>query len=404
MDGSASGGPGAGDSAPRFATLTLDRRRFLVLMGSAAAYSILRPHAALAQRIAGDVPLQSWSLPETLPANGIDAARALVGAAILAPSYWNAQPWRFEVEGAELRLTLDAARTLPGCDPDLRFAHLSLGAALENLLIAARAWGQQPSVQYLPWGPAARANSPWIAATVRWKSGEQHRDRLLFSALGERRTNPRVYDGRAITMQSRAQLSAQVPEELRVHWLEDKREITRIAALTAEATLARANDRRAQTERYAYVRMNASEARHRGDGVTPDNLGLGGPLNGFAARALDPRSRFHHWGVESLARDVHDAVRSSGALALLTAPKRQDSSAIVAGQAYERVALTAATLGIAQQPLSAPVESPKHRDTLARAFGAAGEEPLLLVRLGHAHAPEQTPRRGVALVSTWRAS
>ena len=365
---------------------------------------MLRPHAALAQRVARDVPLQSWSLPDALPANGIEAARALVGAAILAPSYWNSQPWRFEVEGAEIRLALDATRTLPECDPDQRFVQISLGAALENLLIAARAWGQHPSVQYLPWGPVARANSPWIAATVRWKGAEQHRDRLLFSALAERRTNPRVYDGRAITMQSRAQLSAQVPEELRLHWLDDRREIAAIARHAAAATLARAADRRAQGQRYAWVRMNNSEARHRGDGMTPDNLGLGGPLNGFAARALDPRSRFHHWGVESLARDVHDAVRSSGAVALLTAPKRQDTSAIIAGQAYERLALTAATLGIAQQPLSAPVESPRHRELLARAFGAAGEEPLLLVRLGHAHAPDPTPRRGVALVSTWRAS
>jgi 3-deoxy-D-manno-octulosonic-acid transferase len=33
-----------------------------------------------------------------------------------------------------------------------------------------------------------------------------------------------------------------------------------------------------------------------------------------------------------------------------------------------------------------------------------GEEPLLLVRLGHAKAPSPTPRRGVALVSTYRTS
>ena len=404
MDGSAPSGPGTADAAPRFATLTLDRRRFLVLLGGAAACSLLRPHAALAKAIAGDVPLQAWTLPETLPAAPLDAARALIGAAILAPSYWNAQPWRFEVEGTELRLTLDPARTLPGCDPDQRFAQLSLGAALENLLIAARAWGQQPTVQYLPYGLAARGASPFVAAIVRWKTAEQHRDRVLFSALAERRTNPRVYDGRAITMQSRSQLSAQVPEELRLHWLEDKRDIHRVAERAAEATLARSADRRAQAERFAWVRLGDAEARHHGDGMTPEAMGLGGPLNGFAARALDPRSRFHHWGLESIARDVRDAVRSSGAVALLTAPRRHDASAILAGQAYERMALTATSLGIAQQALSAPIESPRHREQLLRDFGATGEEPLLLVRLGHAHASDPTPRRAVALVSTWRNS
>ena len=64
---------------------------------------------------------------------------------------------------------LDPARTLPGCDPDLRFAQMSLGAALENLLVAARAWGQQPTVHYLPWGLASR---PGAAARHRFHVGQ----------------------------------------------------------------------------------------------------------------------------------------------------------------------------------------------------------------------------------------
>ena len=90
------------------------------------------------------------------------------GAAILAPSYWNAQPWRFEVDANELRLTLDPGRTLPFCDPDQRFALLSLGAALENLLVAARAWGLQPAVQYLPFGTHVRHGASLVAARITW--------------------------------------------------------------------------------------------------------------------------------------------------------------------------------------------------------------------------------------------
>ena len=56
----------------------------------------------------------------------------VVGAAVFAPSYMDAQPWRFEVDASELRLVLDPARTLPLDDPDQRFAQMSLGAALEN--------------------------------------------------------------------------------------------------------------------------------------------------------------------------------------------------------------------------------------------------------------------------------
>jgi hypothetical protein len=392
------------ESRPEFTTLTLGRRRFLILLGGAAAYTALRPRLGWAGKHVRAEAASIWTLPETLPAGTLEATQALIGASILAPSYWNAQPWRFEVDPTELRLTLDPSRTLPACDPDQRFAMLSLGAALENLLVAARAWGLQPAVQYLPFGTTVRHGAPLVAARVTWLPGDQPRDRVLFSAIGDRRTNPNHYDGRTITMQHRAQLLAQVPEDLRLHWLDDRNEIRHVARLVRDATDAIAADRRSQAERFGWLRLSDGSARKSGDGVTPERIGLGGPLGWLAARALHPGSHLHGWGTGSWSHESEDAVRSSGALALLTASKRQDATSIVAGQAYERFALQATSFGLAQQPLSAPIESERHRAVLARSFGAAGEEPLLLVRLGHARPSEHAPRRAVALVSTWRNS
>ena len=364
----------------------------------------LPPVLASAARHAPRQASQPWALPDALPAGAIESARALIGAAILAPSYWNSQPWRFEVDASEMRLTLDPSRTMPACDPDQRLAQMSLGAALENLLIAARAWGQQPNVQYVPWGLTPRPGEPLVAARITWQPTEQHRDRALFLALPLRRSNPHHFDGRAITMQDRAQLLAQVPEELNLHWLDDRSEIRRVASLVHDATLARDHDAAAQGERVHWLRMSDAEARRTGDGLTPDRLSLTGPLGWLAARALRPGGHAFAWGVGSVAHEAADAVRSSGALALLTAPTRHDSTFLLAGQAYERLALKATTLGLSQQPLSAPVEAEPWRAALAKNFGAAGEEPLLLVRLGHGHAPDPTPRRAVALVSTYRTS
>lgn len=403
--GRPAGHPGPPDSGPGLASITLDRRRFLVVLGGMTALHALAPSLAFARRAAGTLPvLQPWVLPEVLPVNAIEAARALVGAAVFAPSYMNAQPWRFEVDASELRLVLDPARTLPLDDPDQRFAQMSLGAALENLLVAARAWGQQPTVRYLPWGVTPRPGSSLVVASVAWQPAERSRDRLLFSALTERRSNPRPFDGRAITIPSRGQLLSQVGEEVRVHWLEDRQDLESIADLAREATSAVMSDRGAQADRVRWLRNSDADVRSHGDGVTAERLGLGGPARWIAGRSLSPRSRFYGWGSASLAKDMRDLVRSSGALALLTLPGRSDAGWIVGGQAYERFALRAATLGIAQHPLSAPIASERHRQILARRFHAEGEEPLLLVRLGHARNPSPMPRRGVALVSTYRTS
>jgi len=386
----------------------LDRRRFLVVVGGLAAWQAWQsanPSLVWARRAAGTLPaLQPWTLPDAMPANPVEAARALVGAAVLAPSYCNAQPWRFEVDTGELRVLLDATRTLPLSDPDQRFAQMSLGAALENLLVAARAWGQQPSVRYLPWGATPRPGSSLVAAAVSWQPAERPRDRLLHFALTERRSNPRPFDGRAIASQSRTQLLAQVGEEVRLHWLEDRDDVHAVGEIVHDAVSVAMSDRRAQAERTAWMRGSDGDVRQHGDGITADRLGLGGPARWFAGHSLSPDSRFYGWGSSSLAKDTRDLVRSSGALALLALPEKSDAGWLVGGQAYERFALRAATLGIAQHPLAAPIASERHRSILARRFHAEGEEPLLLVRLGHAKSPSPTPRRGVALVSTYRTS
>jgi len=303
-----------------------------------------------------------------------------------------------------LRLVLDTTRTLPLDDPDQRFAQMSLGAALENMLVAARAWGQQPTVRYLPWGATPRPGASRVAATVSWAPGEAARDGALFNAFPARRSNPHAYDGRAIPAEHRNRLLAQVGEEVRVHWLEDRSDLRAVGELVHDAVELVQSDRRAQGERLRWLRDSEREAREHGDGMTAEQLGLGGPARWWAGRSLQPTSRFYGWGAASLAKDVRDLVRGSGALALLTLPARSPAGWIVGGQAYERFALRATSFGVAQHPLSAPIQSERHRALIARRFQAEGEEPLLLVRLGHADAPHATPRRGVALVSTDRTS
>ncbi len=383
--------------------MPLDRRRFLALAGSAAAWTILQPALgsapAWARRLAAPpMVLQPWSLPADTPAGAIEQARGLIGAAVLAPSHWNTQPWRFEVEGESVRLLLDPQRTLPVLDPDLRASHAALGAALENLLVAARAWGLRTSVRYFP---ADRGRG--VAAEVTWTPGEAHRDRALFGAITRRRTNRTEYDGRAILMEHAAQLTAQVPDGVRLHWMDDRTAIRQMADVAHEATRATVLDRRAERERFAWLRFDRQQQR-RGDGVSTDALALAMPARWVVGRTLDPSGSFLRFGAGNLAHQARDVVRSSGALALLATSARGDAAWLGGGQAYERIALKATQLGIAHQPLHALMEHAPARGELLHRFGAAGEEPLMFVRLGHARGVDASMRRGVAMVASFRNS
>jgi hypothetical protein len=379
----------------------VDRRRFLVTLGGAAAYVALRPHVALARKVARSVPpLQPWSLPGEPPADPTELARAIVAAAVLAPSHWNAQPWRMEVSGGAIRLLPDSRRALSVTDPDRVSMMMSLGAALENMLVTMRAYGFRPMVTYHHEGEGNGA----AVAEVKWVAADRRRDRDLFLAIPERRTNRRKYDGRGIFMQNRSALMASVPSDLRLHWLDDQDQIHELGDLVHEATRALSLDRKAQAERVSWMRFSDGEARRTGDGITMDALDLGGPARWFARRYFDADSRFLGLGAGSAGKQAREAVRSSGALALLSMPRGAGVSPLLAGQAYERFALRATRLGIAHQPLRAPIESANHRADLLRAFGALGEDPLLLVRLGHARRPPASMRRAVSVVASFRNS
>ena len=385
-------------SSPEFLTLRIDRRRFLVLAGSVAAYSALRPYTAWARKVGATLPpLQPWTLPDQAPADELERARALIGAAVLAPSHWNAQPWRFEVEGSVIRLLADPRRALPVTDPHQRAMRISLGAALENLLVAGRAWGLRPSVTYRPLDDPTGA-----VADIDWAAGEALRDRTLFGAIAARRTNRREYDGRGLFRENRAALSAQVPDEFRVRWVDDPGVMRSLADLAHDAVHDQILDRRAQAECFAWMRFGDGAARRRADGISIDALDLGGPSKWFAGRYFNPRSWFLGQGAGTLAKRARDGIRSAGAAALLTAPLQRADIWVAGGQAYERLALKATQLGIAHQPIDAPIEVDRYRGDLLRQFGAVGEEPLMFVRFGHAEPPPPTERRGVAAVASFR--
>lgn len=395
--GRAPANPGRRTGSPRFVTVPLDRRRFLILVGGAAAYQALRPHAGWAKKLARDLPpLQPWTLPDAPPADPLELQRTLIGAAILAPSHWNSQPWRFEVDGGTIRLVADARRALPVTDPDRRWMMVSLGAALENLLVAARAYGLVPNVHYLP-----HAGRDGVVAAVSWTPGDTRRDRAFFTAIPERRTNRRNFDGRGVYAENRAKIVAQVPDGVHLHWHDDRAQIEAVADLARDAVRDQTHNRVYQRERFAWTRLSEDAVRESGDGVYVEALDLGGPARWFAGNYFDPESWFLRFGAESAGKQARAQIRSAGAVALLTTSGTDEEAWLKAGQTYERIALRCTQLGISHQPINQPLVEAGPRDELARRFGAGNQSPLMLIRLGHAKPPEPTPRRAVALVASF---
>nr|QNO41475.1 hypothetical protein PPGKDJHO_00006 [Methanosarcinales archaeon ANME-2c ERB4]QNO48095.1 hypothetical protein DOJOGAGO_00003 [Methanosarcinales archaeon ANME-2c ERB4] len=77
-------------------------------------------------------------------------------------------------------------------DPDNRELYISLGCALENLVIAAKCAGYDPEVKYFP------AGEPDECLSVTLKHGNVTGDDDLFHAISRRHTNRREYNKQQI--------------------------------------------------------------------------------------------------------------------------------------------------------------------------------------------------------------
>lgn len=126
--------------------LTLSRRDFLKLTAAAGAVAVgghlLDTYAPwLNDEEQAALTRQPFAREEGMPQQLVEMIRY----ATLAANGHNTQPWKFAVRQDAIEIHADTSRHLPVVDPENRELWISLGCALENLLLAARAAGYAPA-------------------------------------------------------------------------------------------------------------------------------------------------------------------------------------------------------------------------------------------------------------------
>jgi len=326
----------------------------------------------------------------------------LVRAAVLAANAHNSQPWLFRVEESRIDLFADRERNIGTVDPYLREMYMSLGCALENLLLAAEANGYGHELALLPdsSNPAHAARidlTPAAASTTE-----------LYEAIPDRHTNRGPYDtGRAIlreTLEALRELGEEDPE-VRVFWFATDAERRRVGDLILEATEAITADEEQSADNLGWNRFDWDELQRYRDGLTLDVF-VTDPLTNFAAKVLPPPSREQSdqsW-LRSTREDVVGTAAAFGILAVND--KWEDAQRLRGGRAWQRMHLWGTTLGLAMQPLNQMTEradreaqlgiEPRFADALKELISDASRQALMPFRIGYPMAgADLSPRRAV---------
>lgn len=279
--------------------------------------------------------------------------RALVGFATLAPSGGNTQPWRFVFRGSKLECRLDRSRSGSMLDFDARASELAIGAALENLCLAARAAGFEPEVELLPPSPA-----PDVYFRVGFRSGAvpSADDVELAAGLGLRATNRRLGQRSPLSqieVRALRETAERAPAELAL--IEDAPRLERIAALIGRGERLRLLNRRMHRDMMEEVRWTAREVDETRDGLDLRTLEFT-PTDVAGLRLVSTYSLMEVIGAlgagRGLERPTRKAIAAASACGLLSVPNSGRTSYLSGGRALERVWLRATALGLAFQPMT----------------------------------------------------
>jgi nitroreductase len=311
-----------------------------------------------------------------------DQVADLLRTAGRAPSVHNTQPWRFRITPDAVELHTDPSRRLPVADPHCREQRLACGAALFNLRLGLRGHGIRPLVSLVP-----DPERPDLLATIRY-GGRKTPDpeiRKLLRAVPRRHTNRHPFSDVPVTSAESAALRrAALDEGAWLHFVTDPAERTTLQQMAARAHRLQMNDPAFRAELQQWTAVSPE----RTDGVPATS---GGPQPAPHERWV----KRDFTAGNSPQRAPDKGFETEPAIAVLTSHLSGQLAEIRAGEAMQRVLLTATADGLTASFLSQLVEVDRTRDELRRLIGAT-RPPQVVLRLGRGWPIAATARRPVS--------
>jgi nitroreductase len=299
----------------------------------------------------------------------------LLRYAILAPSVRNTQPWAFSVQENRVYLIADFRKAQPVADPDRRELYISIGCALENLLVAAERFGFGHGIAYFP-----ERGAPDLVATVTFEPGgtlSEARAGATLASILTRHNDDGVFRPAPVPEWLQMRLLACCTEpDLQILLTGDRPFRRWIDALTLEADRVAFADPGFRRELKYWI----------GQGVFGSP-----PVREQLQRAASP----HVDLAEHVARRDHAIVESAALLGLICTTGDGHLLHVRVGQLFERLWLTATAMGVSINPMSQTMRHPRLRATVGELLPSAGWTPQHLFRVGFGSSTgeQHTPRR-----------
>jgi|CXWL01.1.fsa_nt_gi nitroreductase len=305
--------------------------------------------------------------------------RALIEAAIQAPSGENAQPWRFRFENNALSMYHNSASDESLYNFNNYGTYVCEGAAVENMLVKAEAMGHALRLEILP-----DPQNTFLVGRVSLDGNTPQRSEELAKAIPTRTTNRRAYKKTPFTKEDVEALESSFAffegEGIRHLRITDRKKITALSKVGSSNEQIMLGNEELHGFFFSHLTWSEKEDREKKVGFYIKTLELPPPIQALF-------KLFKSWKVMKVLKKVGfpklvgkgnaDTYASSAEFGIITVPSLTPKNMILAGRAFERMWLTAESRGIRLQPLTGTIFMNFFTENVREGHFSAEERALL---------------------------
>ncbi len=300
-------------------------------------------------RLAFDGNQKKYQLPQQL----LDQ---LITAAGKAPSGGNNQPWRWHYQNGLLHLFLEESVAQAYLDPQYISSYISLGTAIENLLLAAANLKLEVNYKLTP--QLAPKHIAWFSFDTEHQATAEEQE--LAAQIDLRHTNRKITPRQEIDSSDLHYLNNIVAQTngAKLTWLLDPEQIKAIGMIAKHTDLLRMFIPEAHEDFITKeMRWDLDEVNETEDGIGIHTLDLSNN-DQIGIRLLKDRRMISFLqqinGGSGFKRLTMMQFMASSALGLITMPKGAINSFIEGGMAAEKLWLGATAKGLQIHPVNVP--------------------------------------------------
>ena len=312
-----------------------------------------------------------------MPAYDDTHLRLAATAAVRAPSLHNSQPWRYRLHEGAIEVLADRSRQLAVADSAGWALRIACGAATFNARIALAAQGVPADVTLLP-----RDAGPDVIARLSMGAPRPptYPEQAMAAAIPRRYSHRQPFWPDPVPSQARVELIEAARAE--GAWLDL---LVGMVPLAVFAEIAQSADRVLRRDPEYQAELTAWS--HTDDGREGVSVTAGAP-------AAEPQDLLPQRAFAERRRAPGRDFEPEPLVAVLGTTGDFPIDQLIAGQAVQRVLLTAVGLGLACSMISQPIEVPAARDQLRQSLRRSGI-PQMALRIGYGRSGRPAPRRAL---------